>query len=88
MLVLALAAVFTVTGAPVPRQEVKYYIGAGLAVLGVNLVGDTGSSASQTSSMYQFSSIHAVIPVFVVTYQTARAPCLLQCTCQSTEELG
>jgi hypothetical protein len=32
------AAVFKATGGQVPRQETKTYIGAGLAVLGVNLV--------------------------------------------------
>lgn len=42
------AALFTVTGAPVPRQEVKYYIGAGLAVLGVNLVRTLVSSTPCT----------------------------------------
>jgi hypothetical protein len=35
------AAVFKATGGQVPRQETKTYIGAGLAVLGVNLVRQT-----------------------------------------------
>jgi hypothetical protein len=35
---VAAAAVFKATGGQVPRQETKTYIGAGLAVLGVNLV--------------------------------------------------
>eukprot|EP00882_Tetradesmus_deserticola_P004919 GHRQ01005183.1.p2 GENE.GHRQ01005183.1~~GHRQ01005183.1.p2 ORF type:complete len:128 (+),score=33.80 GHRQ01005183.1:107-490(+) len=34
----ALDPVFKATGGQVPRQETKTYIGAGLAVLGVNLV--------------------------------------------------
>jgi len=34
----AAAALFKATGGQVPRKETKTYIGAGLAVLGVNLV--------------------------------------------------
>jgi hypothetical protein len=35
------AAIFTYSGQAVPSREVKSYVGAGLAVLGVNLVSSS-----------------------------------------------
>lgn len=51
------AALFELTGRQVPSRETKTYLGAGLAVLGVNLVSTRRSNDAMS---YRNLAVHAV----------------------------